>query len=480
MKLRITNLLLLLLLYFQLANAQMSEASLLLYNVTIIDVTDGSLRKNAAIAMKDGTILAIGKYETLKKKFTDSQEINGQRKYVIPGLWDMHVHLEGADLIPDNKALLSLFLAHGITTVRDCASDLGEQVLTWRNEINHDSLVGPTIFTAGKKLEGKNSIWKGDLEIANEEELFQSLDLLDSYKVDFVKITENTLPGGLFLKSVTAAKARGYRTSGHIPYDLTITELADAGFTSIEHASYLLRLGSDEVQVKQALLSGQLTRAEAEQNYLKKFDQARANAGYAALGKKGMFVCPTLIGGRQLAYLAEDNHQQDDFLKYLTKRFTDNYAWRINRMANDTPEQKQQRKDRYELIKRQMPYVQKAGFTIMAGSDAAALNTYVYPAQSLLDEFMIFREAGLTPLQILQSGTINGAKYFDKTALMGSVDEGKVADMVLLDKNPLQDITAVKGIYAVIKKGHYYDRAALDKILIQVIDTKRALDEERK
>ena len=187
------------------------DAKLLLYNVNIINVVDGSTKRNAAIVLEGGDILAIGEFETLRKKFAKSKVIDGKNKFVIPGLWDMHIHLEGADLVPDNKALLPVFIAYGITTVRDCASDLGEQVLKWRSEINHDSLVGPTIFTAGKKLEGKNSIWKGDLEIATEEELTQMLNLLDQYKVDFVKITENTLPGDLFLKSVKAANARGYR-----------------------------------------------------------------------------------------------------------------------------------------------------------------------------------------------------------------------------------------------------------------------------
>jgi hypothetical protein len=108
---------------------------------------------------------------------------------------------------------------------------------------------GPTIFTAGLKLEGINSIWKGDLEISNEEELNRALDKLDKWHVDFVKITENTLKGPLFLKSIKAAHARGYLVSGHVPIDLTIEEMADAGFSSVEHSSYLLRLGYDEKEI---------------------------------------------------------------------------------------------------------------------------------------------------------------------------------------------------------------------------------------
>lgn len=456
-----------------------SEHKYLLLNANIVDVVSGDVIPNMAILIDSATISKIGMIDDLKDEVPESQHIDAKGKFVIPGLWDMHVHMEGKDLVPDNKALLPVFLAYGITTVRDCASDLGEQVLAWRDEINGGELIGPTIYTAGRKLEGKNSIWKDDLEIENEEELSQMLDKLDDYNVDFVKITENTLPGDLFLKSVKASHERGYRVSGHVPIDLTIDELVEAGFTSIEHASYMLRLGSDQSKIKQAVLDGTLTKGEAGNLYIEQFDQEKAIAGYKQLAKKGLFVCPTLIGGRQLAFLDEDDHQNDDFLKYLTKRFTDNYAWRIGRMAGDTQEQKQQRKVRYRLIASQLPYMQQAGINIIAGSDEAALNTYVYPAASLIEELEIFQQSGLKPQEILRTATVNGAKYFGVLDKTSTIDEGKIADLVLLNSNPLDDIQALNSIHAVIAKGSYFDRIALDEMLHQAEQTKMALDKER-
>src|SRR6185369_10257397 len=162
-------------------------------NIKIVNVKDGSIRTQEAVLIVADKIKRIGKFNELKRGIPKSNQIDGEGKYMIPGLWDMHIHLEGAELIEDNKALLPVFLAYGITTVRDCASDLGEQVLAWRNEINAGQLIGPTIYTAGRKLEGKNSIWKGDLEIENEQDIPRLLDTLDRDRVDFVKITENTL-----------------------------------------------------------------------------------------------------------------------------------------------------------------------------------------------------------------------------------------------------------------------------------------------
>lgn len=462
------------------SEAQSTTRSYVLYNVNIVNVEDGSIESGMAVRIENDKIATIGDFKSLKNSVAASARIDGKNKFLIPGLWDMHIHLEGAELVEDNKALLPVFLAYGITTVRDCASDLGKQVLAWRDEIAQGKLIGPNIYTAGRKLEGKNSVWKGDLEIENEQELNAMLDTLDRDKIDFVKITENTLQGDLFLKSVKAAHARGYRVSGHVPVDVTIDQLADAGYTSVEHASYLLRLGGDEPSIQADLHAGKITKAEAETQYTNTFDQARAIAQYKKLGERGLFVCPTLIGSSQLAYLKETDHSKDQFLNYLTEKFTSNYQWRIQRMANESPTQLQQRKDRLELLKKQLPLMQQARIKLMAGSDAAALNTYVYPAESLIQELEIFQQAGLTPLQILQSATLMGARYFNVENKTSSIAAGKQADLVLLDENPLKDARALRKVNSVIVRGTFYNRAQLDKFLADAHQTKLQLDRQRR
>ena len=156
-----------------------------------------------------------------------------------------------------------------------------------------------------------------------------------------------------------------------------------------------------------------------------------------------------------------------------------NYQWRIDRMANDTPEQKQQRKDRYQLIAKQLPFVQNSGMLIIAGSDCAALNTFVYPAASLIEELGLFQKSGMKPLEILQSATMNGAKFMGKFDKMGSIDIGKTADLVLLDKNPLIDISAINKPYAVFTKGRYFDRNTLNLMLEEAVKKKVELDKGR-
>jgi len=451
----------------------------LIYNVWVVNVQSGTVKANKAVLLKGGKIQNVGTYAALKRGVKADRQINGQGKYLIPGLWDMHVHIEGEDLVEDNLALMDVYLAYGITTVRDCASDLGEKVLQWRDEINQGKRQGPQIFTAGRKLEGINSVWKGDIEISNEKELDSALRLIDNYKVDFVKITENTLPGPLFLKSVQEAKKRGYLTSGHVPIDLTIDELADAGFSAIEHATYLLRLGNDEQRVVTMIREGKLAKAKAGEVYSSNFNQEKAIEGYKRMAQKGLAVTPTIIGGRQLAYLDRDNHQNDDFQNYLTKRFTDKYRWRIERMTGETPEQSQRRKDQVSLLMKQLPLVFDAGVLVLAGSDAAALNTFVYPALSLHQELEIFQEAGVKPTDILKTAILNGPKFLGKSARFGGIEPGKEADLVLLNQNPLVNIKATQDIFAVVNNGIYYNRKTLDEMLEKARQTKLRLDQER-
>jgi len=452
----------------------------LIYNAQIIDVTYGKILKDNAILITGENIKIIDEYSHLKDIVPLSKHIDVENKFLIPGLWDMHVHIEGEDLVEDNLALFQVYLAYGITTVRDMASDLGEQVLKWRDEINQGKLLGPQIFTAGRKLEGINSIWKGDLEIGNENDMLEMLDKLEAYNVDQIKITENTLGADLFLKSVQESRKRGFKVSGHVPIDLSIYDLADAGYSSIEHASYLLRLGSDEKKMVDLIKSGQLSSFKANEIYESNFDQDTAYKAYKMLAAKNVAVTPTLIGSKQLAFLDEDNHQNDKYLELVSDRFISKYTWRIQRMANDTEEQKSKRKNRYKLVARQLPYLQKSGVKILAGSDAAALNTYVYPALSLHEELVLFQKAGLTPLQILQSATIHGAQFMGVFDKKSTISVGKEADMVILNSNPLDDISATQDIHAVINDGQYFSRNQLDQKIISAKQIKITLDHNRK
>lgn len=457
---------------------QIQQADLRIHNIQLVDVEAGQLRQGQTVLIKADRIVAIVP-DAEAAQWQSKAELNGQGQYLSPALWDMHVHFEGRDLVADNALLLPVYLAYGITAVREAASNLAPTVLRWRSEVASGQRLGPRIFTAGQKFEGINSLWDGDLEIGNEPQMLAGMDLLQSQQVDFIKITENTLAPDLYLATIREARKRGLLVSSHVPYGTAIDELAQAGLSSIEHASYLLRLGfAGESRIAAQVRSGQLTNKQAADFYRQGFDQASADAGYRRLAAAGVAVTPTLIGGQQLAHLHDTDHSHDAFLQYLSTDFTANYQWRIARMAGETPAQQQERKDKEQLIAAQLPRLQQAGVVLLAGSDSAALNTYVYPAEALHAELQLWQQAGMQSADILRAATINGARFMHQSADYGAVAAGKKADLILLKQNPLLDISATRLLQTLVYQGKVYDRKALDLLLQQAAAQKQLLDQQ--
>ena len=146
-------------------------ADLVLTQATLIDVAGGKAVKGKSVVLKGDTIVAVVDDRDLPR-YAATRTIRLSGKYLMPGLWDTHVHFGGGPaLIEENKHLLALYLAYGITTVRDCAGDLPDTVLAWRDQIKAGQLEGPTIFTSGAKLEGYKPLWKGTIEVGTPEDL---------------------------------------------------------------------------------------------------------------------------------------------------------------------------------------------------------------------------------------------------------------------------------------------------------------------
>jgi len=449
------------------ALAAPSRADLLIRHATVIDVELGRALSGQTVAIRGTDILAVGADAELAKQWTATETIDAGNRYLIPGLWDMHVHFGGGSaLIEENKALLPLYVAHGITTVRDASGDLAEQVLSWRGQIASGQLFGPQLFTSGAKIEGIAPVWKGTLEAGDKAGVDAALDREQRDQVDFVKITDSTLTPELFLYAVGQAKQRGLRTSGHIPMALTVSQAVDAGISSIEHLDYAYKAGvKDEAAIAADFAAGRIDRAEANRRLRSGFDRATAMQAYERFAKAGVAVTPTLDGGRIIDFLDVEPRDQDPYLAYIGPGLRATYAWRVERAAKATPEQIQARHAHYTEVAAVLPMLQQAGVQIMAGTDAGFLNSYNFPGIGLHNELALYVREGLTPLQALQSATRAGPAWFGKLDRYGAVSAGKAADLVLLERNPLEDIAATKAITTVVMRGKVYDRAALDRML---------------
>lgn len=453
------------------AFAQKTNVDLIIKSGKIINVKTGKIETGKSVVINNGTIIDVVNNKQVSQ-YEAKDVVNANGKYVLPGLWDMHMHFGGGDtLIAENKNFLPLFLAYGITTVRDAAADITPSVLQWREEISNGKLLGPTIFTSGPKLEGYKSIWPGDLEINSVEELNKALDSLQKLKVDFVKITDNAIKPDLYLDAIKAARNKGFKISGHVPYVLTMDQVVDAGLSSVEHLSYVWKAGAkNEQEISAKIASGELKGRAVSKEIMKNFDETTALAIYKKMAGKGTAVTPTLNISYTVAYLDQNDHKNDDYLKYIGKGLKRTYDWRVKRAAQDNAEAIAFRHESFEKTAAVLPLLQKAGVTIMAGTDAGFLNSYDYPGLGLHQELELLVKYGLTPLEALQASVVNSPRFLGKTQY-GEIAKDKIADVLLVDENPLQNISNTQKIYAVITRGKLLDRKKLDQLLGEVRST---------
>ena len=452
------------------APAPPQAADTIVRHVTVIDVEHAKAQRNQAIVLRGNSIVAVGRDATVAKQWRATASVEGRGKFMIPGLWDMHVHFGGGpDLIAENEALLPLYVAHGITTIRDCSGDLPDQVLAWRKAIADGTLFGPRLLTSGAKIEGLKPVWKGTIEVGSRRDVDAAIARLQRDRVDFVKITDSTLDPQLFLYALGRAKAGGLRTSGHIPLALTVRQAIDAGISSIEHIDYAFKAGvKNEATIAADFAAKRIDRVEANRRIDAGFDAATAMAAYRLFAQRGVFVTPTLNGSRILAYLDREKHANDPYLAYIGPKLRKTYDWRIERAAKADAAGIAARHADYERSAAVLPMLQKAGVTIIAGTDAGFLNSFNYPGIGLHDEMSLFVTKGLTPSQALASATRAGPAWFAQLNRYGSIEAGKAADLVLLDRNPLTEIAATRTIHAVILRGKTYGRSALDAMLAAV------------
>ena len=160
------------------ALSQQIQADLIIKNINIVDVANNKILSDQSVVIYKDIIKATGNSIAIQKKYKATSTSDGTGKFIMPSLWDMHVHFGGDTLIGENKLLLPLYTAMGINHVRDCAGDISDSVIAWKKAIEENKLEGPSIFTSGPKLEGIKSIWPGDLEIGNELELNIALDFV--------------------------------------------------------------------------------------------------------------------------------------------------------------------------------------------------------------------------------------------------------------------------------------------------------------
>ena len=346
---------------------------LVIENGNVIDIVTGKVEMKT-IYINNGRIAKISNTES-DKVFKATKTIYGSGKYILPGFWDNHVHFRGGDsLINANKDFLKLFIMNGITTVRDAGGDLTSSVMTWKAEIEQGTLVGPTIFSAGPKIDGNNATWAGSLVVENEKDIDVALDSLQALNVDFVKLYDSKISGDLYLKTIKESTKRGMITSGHMPFTVELDETLDAGMGAIEHLYYILKgCSSAESEITELIRKGDYGFWTSMEKLVATYEDSTAKKKFDALKNHNTYVVPTLNIGDILSYLDVVNHEEDTYLKLMHPGLIETYEGRIKRSLNSSEEARQNRKELNTFFKTLAKSLSDAGVDLLAGSDSGRI-----------------------------------------------------------------------------------------------------------
>lgn len=463
---KLIGILILSIVIFSCKNEVQISYDLIIENGNVIDIVSGNISKQT-IFINEGRIVKLANSDD-KNTYNSEIVLDGTNKFILPGFWDNHVHFRGGDsLIQANKDFLKLFIMNGVTTVRDAGGDLTTSVMDWKQKINNKDLVGPNIFSAGPKIDGKNATWAGSLVVENNEDISTKLDSLQALNVDFVKLYDSRISGELYLKTIQEATKRGLITSGHMPFSVTLNETLDAGIDGIEHLYYVLKgCSSNEKEITEAIKTGEYGFWSSMRKLIETYQDSTAQKTFESLKNKNTFVVPTLHIGNVLSYLDEDNHENDTYLKLMPSGIVKTYEGRIRSSLNSSEEARQNRKELNTFFKNLAKSLSDADVKLLAGSDSGAFNSYTYPGISLHKELEVMVNTGISNLKALQNSAYNGALFLKKESDYGSIEIGKISDLVMLNSNPLEDITNTRDINYVIKGNEVFN----PKIMAMAID----------
>lgn len=442
-------------------------------DVNIVDVRRGVIFPDQIVVIDKNRIIAVGSRKDTRYPRNAPTIINARGAYLIPGLWDMHVHLVFGDWFPMAQEIsLPLFVANGITGVRDMGSELGT-VQEWRDEIEGGRLLGPRIMTSGPMLDGPKPRFPSSIAISTPEDARRAVDDLKRSGSDFIKL-QSLLPREAVFAIADEARKQEIPFEGHVPDSVRASEMSNAGMHSFEH---LIGIFEGSSPLEDEFLKGEKTEAK----FLASYDPKLASDLAALLAKNQTWQCPTLVWERGGNLIDVTDFSKDARAKYVPAYWKDN-TWINFAEQVKTEFNTDDLETRRKFIEKELEVVQllhKAGVPFLAGTDTPP-GVYIFPGFSLHEELQRFVAAGFTPLEALQTATLNPARFFGMEDQLGTIEKGKLADMVLLDANPLEDIRNTQKISGVILNGTYLSKGDLQKILQQVEESaKKAPPAER-
>jgi len=429
-----------------------NDALFAFVGVNVVPMDSERVIRDQTVVVRKGRIAAVGATKSVRVP-KGAIRIDGRGRYLMPGLADMHVHLEYFD----RDAQLLLFLANGVTTVR--SMDGRPNILSWRKRIADGSLLGPTIFTAGAILEGKPPLRDDNRVVETPAQAAAAVEEQKRAGYDFVKVY-HTLSRETYEAIITAAKKQGLPVAGHVPRSVGLQGALAARQESIEHLDGYL----DEIEADDSPLRNQ--RSWLKRYFAVKIDGDKIRGTVAATRQAGAWNVPTLVERQKSALPLERVRAwaQRSEMRYLPPETAD--FWN---QANERNTRRMSPEDFEHLVegervrKHLVKSLYEGGARLLIGTDTP--NPFVIPGFSLYEELQNFVDAGLTPYQALKAGTRDAAEFMGALDETGTISVGKRADLILLESNPLEGIMNVTRRVGVMGRGQWHTANDLQKQL---------------
>lgn len=443
------------------------EADLAIQNVTVIDAANG-VREARTVVVNDGRITAV---QAAGEGVNATHVVDGTGQYLIPGLWDFHVHLTYDERF--TEAMPGLFLHHGVTSIRDTGGPL-ELVVPVVERLRAEGVTAPRVFFAGPLMDGEHVVYDGEnnplLGIANPDEATARANVarLADAGVDFIKIYEMVSPE-VFAVLVEEAQARGLPVDGHVPLSMRARDVGPHA-QSLEHLRNIemdcVANGEATLAERRSLLanpeglSGSALRSSLHRRYripsIEAYDEAECRQVIASM--MSTIQVPTLRLNARSIQPPTGRADWSEVVGKLPPEVAEAWGTAGGGGGGGNPDLTF---PNWSL--RLVGLVHEAGVPIGAGTDTP-ISTAV-PGYSLHSELEFLVRAGLSPTDALRAATIRPAEFFGLEDEMGTIEPGKLADLVLLERNPLEEITRTRKVRAVVTRGQLLDRSELDALV---------------
>jgi imidazolonepropionase-like amidohydrolase len=416
-------------------------------NVNVVPMTSETVIEAQTVVVTDGIITSIsGVNETAVPN--DAVIVDGTDRYLMPGLAEMHGHVPG--LTSGNlERVLSLYVANGVTTVRGMLGQPSHLVM--RGDIREKKLLGPRLITSGPSFNGRS--------VSSAEQGSQMVRDQFEAGYDFLKIHPG-LSREEFDAVAETANQLGIPFAGHVPEDVGVARALEAGIATIDHLDgYMETLlpVNDDPSGGLAGFFGVFIADQADSAKIDAIVQATAEAGVWNVPTESLFEHVTA------AEWAPQDMARWPEMKYMPQATIAQWEGAKRDVINDDNYDPDTARRAIEIRRKLIVGLRKAGGGLLLGSDSPQI--FNVPGFALHRELEYLVNAGLTPYEALQTGTVNAAQFFSSANVFGAVREGLEADLILLDESPLEDIVNSQRIHGVMVRGTWLSRGDLDRML---------------